>query len=165
MSIIRMYFSPENAQRPTHYREAWWENDTKEFVLHHGKVGSTGTTQVETVTDPKEVDALFASFIGQNESDGYEDEADVAQEKIGVTVQQKGNYPTAVEQANAEKFLNEYTALLAWRGLGVLEDWQTEHGHFVFNINTIHRSKASALAPEALKKTDFRADRMRIERN
>lgn len=160
-----MYLS-DSAKRPTHYREAWWETDTKEFVVHHGRVGEIGTTEVETVTDPNEVDTLLASFVEQNRTDEYLDVEDIAQEPLAVVIKQKGHQPTAVEYTNAEKFLAEYTALLAWRGLGSVEDWQAApgEGRFIFNINTVHRNKAEKFISAALKKTDFRADRLTVER-
>lgn len=167
MSIIRMYFTAEDAQRPTHYREAWWEEDMAEFVLHHGKVGETGTTKVEKVADADQADALLASFAEQNAVDNYIDAHDVAQEPFTIKIKLKGTEPTEVELSNADTFAVELTALLAWRGLGTVEDWHTaaDQPAFQFEINAVHRGKAMKLAPTALKKTDFRPNRMRIERN
>jgi len=167
MSILRMYYSAADAQRPTHYREAWWEEDVGEFVLHHGKVGETGTTKVENISDAEQADALLATFAEQNAADDYVDAHDVVQENFTIKIKLKGAEPTQVESSNAEKFAVELTALLAWRGLGTVEDWNTaaDEPAFQFNVSAIHRSKAMKLAPNALKKTDFRANRMRIERN
>lgn len=167
MSIIRMYLKTPDTTRPTQYREAWWEPETKEFVVHHGKVGEIGTTEVETVTDPNEVDALLASFVQQNRQDQFSDVDELPHETFTVVIRQKGANPSPVEESNAEKFLANYTALLAWRGLGTVEDWKTEpgQGRLIFYVRTVHRSKAANLAAQALKKTDFRADRMSVERN
>src|SRR5690625_8039731 len=84
MSILRMYYSAADAQRPTHYREAWWEEDVGEFVLHHGKVGQTGTTKVENVSDAEQADALLATFAEQNAADDYVDAHDVVQENFTI---------------------------------------------------------------------------------
>lgn len=167
MSIIRMYHTAEGAQRPTHYREAWWEQETGEFVLHHGPVGETGTTTIEKVSDAAEADTLLASFEQQNATDHYVDADGVAHESFTIKIRFKGTTPTQVESDNAEKFSIEYSGLLGWRGLGTLEEWQTatDEAAFIFTVNTVHRNKAMKLANEALKKTDFRADRMRIERS
>lgn len=167
MTILRMYHTPDSAQRPTHYREAWWEDETSEFILHHGKVGEPGTTTVEKVATSAEAELLLASFAEQNAIDQYVDVDEIAQETFAVYIQYKGTTPTQVERTNAEKFATEYTALLAWRGLGSVDDWETapDHAAFVFHISAVHRKKAAKFAPEALKKTDFRADRMKIERN
>ena len=167
MTILRMYYTPDSAQRPTHYREAWWEEDTSEFIIHHGQVGEPGTTTVEGVATSTEADLLLASFAEQNATDHYVDVDDLEQETYTVFIKYKGAEPTNVEQANAEKFATEYTALLAWRGLGSIDAWDMvpDKTAFVYRISAVHRNKAIKYAQEALKKTDFRADRMRIERN
>lgn len=167
MTILRMYYIPEGAKRPSHYREAWWEEDSNEFILHHGKVGESGTTTVEPVSNSTEADLLLASFAEQNVTDQYIDVDDLEQEAFTTVIRYKGSSPTRAEQTNAEKFAREYTALLAWRGLGAIEDWEesSERIAFVFKVLTVHRSKAAKYAPEALKQTDFRADRMKIERD
>lgn len=166
MTILRMYYTPEGAKRPTHYREAWWEEESNEFILHHGKVGDSGTTSVEQVSSSTEADLLLASFAEQNATDDYVEVDDIAQESFTAVVRYKGATPTQAEQTNADKFAREYTALLAWRGLGAIEHWEesTDRSAFVFNLSTVHRTKATQYAAEALKKTDFRADRMKIER-
>lgn len=165
MTILRMYLHTSDSKRPTHYREAWWEEDTKEFVLHYGKVGENGTTKVESVSNPNEAEILLSSFLEQSRKDSYVDDVEVDQETLKVTIKQKGKEPTAVEMTNAEKFLQEYTGLLAWRGIGTVEDWESApgHGKFVFNVRTVHRNKAMKLASQAVQKTDFRADRLSTE--
>lgn len=167
MTILRMYLSTADSTRPTHYREAWWEEDTKDFVLHYGKVGQAGTTKVETVPDPEEAETLLASFLEQSRADNYRAVDEIDQETCTVTIQQKGTEPSAVEVTNAEKFLAAYTGLLAWRGIGAVEDWQSVpgQGKFVFNVRAVHRNKAMKLASQALQKTDFRADRMSTDGN
>lgn len=167
MTILRMYYTPEGANRPTRYREAWWEEDTGEFILHHGKVGEPGTTTVENVASHSEAEALLASFAEQNTHDDYVDINDLDQESCRVLIQYKGLAPTRVERTNAEKFAMEYTALLAWRGLGLVEAWDvaSAKASFAFDVLTVHFHKAQKYAHEALRKTDFRADRMKIERN
>lgn len=165
MTILRMYLNTADSQRPTHYREAWWEEDTKEFVLHYGKVGEVGTTKVESVSDPKEAETLLSSFIEQNREDNYLDVDEIVQETFTVSIKQKAKEPTTVEVTNAEKFLAAYTGLLAWRGIGAVDDWESlpGQGKFVFKVRTIHRNRAMKLASQALQKTDFRADRMSTE--
>lgn len=167
MSIIRMYFTADDAQRPSHYREAWWDEPVGEFVLHHGKVGQTGTTGVEAVAEQEEADALLASFVEQSLADHYVDADEVPHEQFNVVIQQKGATATTIEATNAEKFAVEYTALLAWRGIGTVNEWNAIQGDgiFRFDISAVHRSKAMKLAAEALQKTDFRTDRMRIEKD
>ena len=167
MSTVRMYHSPDDASRPTHYREAWWDDDTSEFVVHHGKVGESGTTTVERIADSDEAETLLESFAVQNTADGYVDAHDIEHEPFTVSIKFKGSSPTTIEQTNAEMFAIEYTALLAWRGIGAVEDWDTasDEGLFRFQVNAVHRNKAMKFAGEALKKTDFRVDRMKLERN
>ncbi len=166
MTILRMYYTPDDQQRPTHYREAWWEEETQEFVLHHGKVGESGTTNVEHVPNSTEADLLLASFAEQNSSDNYVDVDELVQEAFTVVIRYKGTTPTQAEQTNAERFAREYIATVAWRGLGDIDDWAEDPDRraFVYQISTVHRTKAAKYAAEALKKTDFRADRMKIER-
>lgn len=166
MTILRMYYTPESVQRPTHYREAWWEEDTGEFVLHHGKVGEPGTTTVEHVSDSTEADPLLASFAQHNATEGYIDVEELTQEQFRVLIRYRGSDPTQAEQTNAEKFAREYTGLLGWRGLGDIAEWNEDPAlaAFVFHIEAVHRAKAAKYAAEAIKQTDFRADRMKIER-
>ena len=166
MSIIRMYYTADGAQRPTHYREAWWEQESSEFVLHHGPVGETGKTTVENVSDETEAETLLASFEQQNIDDQYADVDSVPHESFTVKIKFKGATPTAVETNNAEKFCIEYSALLGWRGLGTVDQWHTATDEPAFSvaIHTVHRSKAVKLAHDALKKTDFRSDRLRVDR-
>lgn len=167
MSIIRMYYTADGAQRPTHYREAWWEQDTGEFILHHGPVGETGKTTVEKVSDETEAETLLASFEQQNIQDQYADADSVPHESFTVKIKFKGATPTPVESNNAEKFCIEYSALLGWRGLGTVDEWQTatDEPAFSVSIHAVHPNKAVKFAHEALKKTDFRSDRMRVERS
>lgn len=167
MSIIRMYYTDAGAPRPTHYREAWWEPDANEFVLHHGVVGESGTTKVEKVSDEAEAERLLTSFEQQNATDGYVDAQEVPHETFTVKIRYKGNTPTQVESDNAEKFTTTYAGLLGWRGLGTVDEWQTAEAEaaFAITVHAVHRNKAMKLAHEALKKTDFRADRMSIERS
>ena len=167
MSILRMYHTADGAQRPTHYREAWWEEDSGEFVLHHGAVGETGTTTVEKVADASEADVLLASFEQQNLNDHYVDADNTEHETVTVKIKFKGISPTQVESTNAEKFTIAYSGLLGWRGLGTVDEYETLADESVFSIavHTVHRSKATKLAQEALKKTDFRSDRLRVERS
>ncbi|WP_150119421.1 hypothetical protein [Enteractinococcus helveticum] len=167
MSILRMYHTADGAQRPTHYREAWWEEEAGEFVLHHGSVGDTGTTTVEKVADAAEADVLLASFEQQNLTDHYVDVVDTEHETVTVKIRFKGTTPTQVEMTNAEKFTIAYSGLLGWRGLGTVDAYQMAPDEPAFSIavHTVHRSKAMKLAQEALKKTDFRSDRLRVERS
>lgn len=166
MTILRMYYTPEDAPRPSHYREAWWEEDTKEFVVHHGKVGEPGTTSVEHVPDSTQADLLLASFAQHNATEHYVDVEELTQEDFWIVISYRGSHPTQAEQTNADKFAREYTGLLAWRGLGDIEEWNEDpdRAAFVFHIKSVHRAKAGKYATEAVKKTDFRADRMKIER-
>lgn len=165
MTIVRMYLHTSDSKRPTHYREAWWEEETKEFVLHYGKVGEIGTTKVETVSNPHEAETLLSSFLEQCQHDNYVDVDQTAQENCTITIKQKGKDPSTVELTNAEKFLQEYTALLAWRGIGSVQDWEAVpgQGKFVFNVCAVHRNKAMKLASQAVQKTDIRADRLTTE--
>lgn len=162
-----MYHTADGAQRPTHYREAWWEEETGEFVLHHGAVGETGTTTVEKVADAAEADVLLASFEQQNLTDQYVDAAETEHATVTVKIKFKGTTPTQVEMTNAEKFTMAYSGLLGWRGLGTVDEHQiaTDEPAFSIAVHTVHRSKATKLAQEALKKTDFRSDRLRVERS
>lgn len=167
MTIIRMYHTPDGATRPNHYREAWWDQDTAELIVHHGTVGETGTTSVETVTDEEQANALLDSFILQNTTDNYVDAAEIEHETLVVTIRFKGATASAVEAHNAEKFATAYSGLLGWRGLGWIEPFETDNEQklFRYTVNSVHPAKANKLVAEALKKTDFKADRAKIERN
>ncbi|HEY4534415.1 MAG TPA: hypothetical protein VIG71_00320 [Enteractinococcus sp.] len=167
MTIIRMYHTVEGSKRPTHYREAWWEPEAAEFVLHHGPVGETGKTTVEKVSDESEAELLLASFEQQNITDQYIDADSIDHESFKIKIKFKGAKPTQIESRNAEKFSIEYSGLLGWRGLGIVDEVQPapNEAAFLLTVHTVHSKKAIKLAHEALKKTDIRADRMRIEQD
>src|SRR5699024_3613988 len=75
---------------------------------------------------------LLSSFHEQSRNDSYVDVVEVDQNTFAVTIKQRGKEPTAVEMTNAEKFLQEYTGLLAWRGIGAVEDWESVSGQGKF---------------------------------
>src|SRR5699024_11868426 len=94
LTILRMYLHTPDSKRPTHYREVWREEDTKEFVLHYGKVGEIGTTKVESVSNPKEAEMLLSSFLEQSRNDSYVDVVEDDQDTFAVTTRQRNRKPT-----------------------------------------------------------------------
>lgn len=167
VSIIRMYRIDAATHRPSHYREAWWDEEESEFVLHYGSVGELGTTEVETVGQTQEAEALFRSFVEQCSQDNYSPDYAIDHHTYTVSIKYKGQAPTTVEETNAEKFAVHYTGLLAWRGLGTVDEWHADVDSraFTFEVSVVRLSKSMKLAHDALRKTDFRADRLTIERN
>src|SRR5699024_9027567 len=163
---LRSYFTPPDAKRTTHYREAWWDEEAGELFVHHSQLGHIGTTEVETVRNQHEADTLLASFAEQNSADGYLDIAEFRQERLVISIRYKSPILTMVEETNAEKFAGQFTALLAWRGLGAGDKWQRllNDGEFQFEVITDYRNKAAWFASESLHYTDCRAGRMHIGR-
>lgn len=164
MTIIRYYaFHNDQSPRPSHYRESWYDEDTKEFVIHYGKVGEPGTINAETITDAEEAENLLVSFTSQCEQDGYQLLEDHQYEHLRVRFKLKAEHPSPVEQTQSKHLSTWITRILAWRGVGEVRDFQLDDGAYTYDVATVHAGKARKLIPEAIKNTDVRPNRVTIQ--
>jgi predicted DNA-binding WGR domain protein len=161
VSIVRTYRrSDQDGQQRLEYREAWFEAGTGEVVVHHGRVGSTGTTSTETVADDAAGEELVSGFAALCAEDGYAELSAEELTRLEVSYRLKGAAPTTVETGIAGKLRAEVTNQLAWRGLGDVVGERAEPGRIVFEIDTPHRRKAAAEVSAAAKLAGVQASRV-----
>lgn len=165
MSIVRTYRRSEDSagRRLLEYREAWFvpgENEPGELVVHHGRVGSTGTTAAEAVPDAETGQELLDAFATQCAEDGFTPLEQEQTHRVEVSYRFKGAEPTTVETTIVEKFRGELTNQLAWRGLGEVVAVRTESGHAVLEVDTPHAAKAEAEVPAAAQHAKVQASRL-----
>lgn len=152
MSIVRTYRRSEAGGQPRlEYREAWFTPGSGEVVVHHGRVGTTGTTSAEKVADDAAGEELLAGFARQCAEDGFAELPAEQLERLEVAYRLKGAEPTQVERGLAVKLRGEITNQLAWRGLGEVVGEQLESGRVLFEVATVHPRKAAAEIPAAAK--------------
>lgn len=152
MSIVRTYrrFEQDGQQR-IDYRESWFTPGSGEVVVHHGRVGTTGTTSAQTIVDDAAGEELLAGFAAQCAEDGFAELTADQVKTLQVSYRLKGAAPTTVETSLASRLRGEITNQLAWRGLGEVVGEQVESGRVVFEIATVHPRKAAAEIPAATK--------------
>ena len=165
MSIVRTYRRTEQdgGQRRLEYREAWFvpgEDGPGEFVVHHGRVGTTGTTAAEPVAEAQDGEELLATFAAQCQADGFAPLEQDQLARVEVTYRFKGTEPTTVETSLVERRRAELTNPLAWRGLGEVVQVRTESGQAVLEVETPHAAKAQAEIPAAAKHAGVQASRV-----
>jgi hypothetical protein len=161
MSIVRTYRRSEADGQPRlDYREAWFAPGSGEVVVHHGRVGSTGTTSAEKVADDAAGEELLAGFAAQCAEDGFAELPTQETERLQVAYRLKGPEPTSVERGLVVKLRGELTNQLAWRGLGEVVGERLESGQVVFEVTTPHRRKAAAEVPAAARLAGVQASRV-----
>jgi predicted DNA-binding WGR domain protein len=161
LSIVRTYRRSESDGQPRlDYREAWFAPGSGEVVVHHGRVGTTGTTSAEKVADDAAGEELLASFAAQCTEDGFAELAAEELDRLQVAYRLKGYEPTQVERGLVVRLRGEITNQLAWRGLGEVVGERLESGQVVFEVTTPHRRKAAAEVPAAAKLAGVQASRV-----
>lgn len=152
MSIVRTYRrSEQDGQQRVDYREAWFAPGSGEVIVHHGRLGTTGTTTAEKVADDTAGEELLAGFAAQCAEDGFAKLTDDQVKTLQVSYRLKGAAPTSVETTMIARLRGEITNQLAWRGLGEVVGEQLESGRVVFDVATVHPRKAAAEIPAAAK--------------
>lgn len=152
MSIVRTYRrSEQDGQQRVDYREAWFAPGSGEVIVHHGRIGTTGTTTAETVADDAAGDQLLAGFAAQCAEDGFAELTGDEVKTLQVAYRLKGAAPTTVETSLVDRLRGEITNQLAWRGLGEVVGEQLESGRVLFEVATAHPRKAAAEIPAAAK--------------
>ncbi|MGJ9405055.1 hypothetical protein ACHABQ_01860 [Nesterenkonia aurantiaca] len=147
------------------YREAWYDEATGEFVIHHGALGANGKLTSEKVSAP-EAEQLLESFTAQCREDGFAEPAPDDQIELRLLYPLKGEQPSASEQRNVGAVHREVLATLAWRGLGLLSDPVIEPhsgGHAsVMRIQTLHQGKAREAVKAAVRAGDVPASKIEL---
>jgi len=161
MSIVRTYRRSESEGQPRlDYREAWFAPGSGEVVVHHGRVGSSGTTSAEKVADDAAGEELLAGFAVQCAEDGFAELPTEEMDRLQVAYRLKGSEPTSVERGLVVKLRGELTNQLAWRGLGEVVGERLESGQVVFEVATPHRRKAAAEVKAAARLAGVQASRV-----
>ena len=165
MSIVRTYRRSEDAagRRVLEYREAWYvlvEDGPGELVVHHGRVGTTGTTATEPVRDEAAGEELLSGFAEQCTQDGFAPLEDSEFSRVEVSYRFKGNEPTTVENTLVARLRGELTNQLAWRGLGEVVEVRTEPGQAVLCVDTPHAAKAQSEVQAAAKHAGVQPSRV-----
>lgn len=149
------------------YREAWYDEGAREFVVHHGKAGTNGRITAEKAP-AEEADSLLESFAAQCAEDGYADPEEGDLSSLTVSYPLKGSTPNASEQRNANAVHHAVLIALAWRGLGALSDpEQQDHEGgqaLVMRAKSVHARKAADAAAAAVKSTDVPSSKVEITR-
>ncbi|VXB43371.1 conserved hypothetical protein [Citricoccus sp. K5] len=165
MSIVRTYRrSEQDGQQRLDYREAWFAPGSGEVVVHHGRIGSTGTTSAEQVADDATGEELLAGFAAQCAEDGFAVLPEEELKHVEVSYRLKGAEPTSVETALVAKLRGEITNQLAWRGLGEVVEERSESGRVVLDVATPHPRKAAAEIPAAAKFAGVQPSRVTTSR-
>lgn len=125
MPIIRAYNIPESG--PQLFREAWWDEETGQFVVNAGKVGfESDTPIVQDSVEPEEGERLLAAFAQQCAEDGYREIPESEQFYIVVRFPLKAAQPGVREKTRGAQVADALRGHLAWRGLGTVEEPEYE---------------------------------------
>lgn len=147
------------------YREAWYDEEAGEFVVHRGRVGRNGDLSAEQAT-AEHAERLLDSFRGRCAADGFQAPEPSAYDEVEVVYPLKGTEPGAAEQRNVTQVHTAALTWLAWRGLGALQDpQQTEHDGapaMVMTVQTLHRGKAVETIKAAVRSTDVQPSKVKV---
>ena len=154
MSIVRLYRDQtgEDGTRRFEYREAWFDEEAAEFVVHHGRVGTVGTVGEQKVADAAEGEELLAAFAAQSAEEGFAELEDSALGVVSVAYRLRGREASDIERRLGEALSAEITHQLAWRGLGDVVDTTEQEGRLVLTVLTPHAGKAASEVPVAAKR-------------
>ncbi|MEZ2388657.1 hypothetical protein AB6813_03770 [bacterium RCC_150] len=128
--ILRTYKRDDEAV--LHFREAWYDDEFKQFVINHGIVGHQSRTDETDVEDEDSVDGLMGAFAAQCEEDGYAEIPESEQFWVVAQIALKSKDGTERDRHMEQKAKAALTSELAWRGLGTVE--RTELGNSRLNI-------------------------------
>ncbi|MGO1320606.1 MAG: hypothetical protein ACTII7_07920 [Galactobacter sp.] len=119
MAIIRAYRDDEEGLS---FREAWYDEETAQFVVNRGPVGRLSETPVvEDDLTPEAGEGLLAAFAESCEADGYRELGVEEQSWMHVRFPLKHTEPQARDRSLRDAVVSGLTGHLAWRGLGTLE--------------------------------------------
>jgi hypothetical protein len=119
MSIIRAF---RDADDGLTFREAWYDEETHQFVINRGPVGRLSETPVvEDDLTPEAGDGLLAAFAESCEADGYRELEVAEQSWLHVRFPLKHTTPQPRDKSLRDAVVSALTGHLAWRGLGTVE--------------------------------------------
>lgn len=119
MSIIRAYRDSDDGLS---FREAWYDEETAQFVVNRGPVGRLSETPVvEDDLTPEAGDGLLAAFAESCEADGYRELGVEEQSWLHLRFPLKHGQPQARDRSLRDAVVSGLTGHLAWRGLGTVE--------------------------------------------
>lgn len=136
MTFYRAYL---NNAEGLFYREAWLDEESGEFVVHHGKAGHLGKTEEQRFADEAEGEELLEVFTQQCLQDGYTDVNELRLGTVKASWKLKSLDGTQRDHSFAKKVRHTLSAHLGWRGLGELinaEEPEIGRGELVYRIAT-----------------------------
>jgi hypothetical protein len=128
--IVRVYRRDD--QGILHFREAWFDEEYKQFVMNFGVVGHQSKTEETDVPEAAAAESLLDAFAAQCAEDGYAELRDEEQFWVVAQFALKTREGTSRDQRLAEKASDALISHLAWRGLGTVE--RTGFTDFKLNI-------------------------------
>lgn len=148
------------------YREAWYDGAAREFVVHHGKVGTNGKLTAEQATEDA-AETLLEGFAAQCAEDGYAEPTAEELTELKVVYPLKSAEPSAAERRNVNTVHEAVLVALAWRGLGALTDPVQEKDDdggqaLVMRVPTLHRRKAEDAVRASVRSTDVPPSKVKI---
>lgn len=117
--ILRTYKRDDEAV--LHFREAWYDDEFKQFVINHGVVGHQSRTDESDVEDESAVEGLMTAFAAQCEEDGYAEIPETEQFWVVAQIALKTKDGTDRDRYLERKAKAALTSELAWRGLGTVD--------------------------------------------
>jgi hypothetical protein len=102
---------------PTHYHEAWLDEDENEIVEHFGTLGTTGSTKIHTVNADLSEDDNIRGILAAAFADGFRemDDDEHAWLIVEYAIDDMGTVADLEKRHRLEDTLNE---ILGWAGLG-----------------------------------------------
>jgi hypothetical protein len=120
MSILRAYRRDDDGSLS--FREAWYDEETSQFVINRGPVGRLSETPVvEDDLTPEAGDGLLAAFAESCDADGFRELGVVEQSWVHVRFPLKHSTPQPRDKSLRDAVVSALTGHLAWRGLGTVE--------------------------------------------
>ncbi|GAA1143453.1 hypothetical protein [Nesterenkonia lutea] len=147
------------------YREAWYDDDAQELVIHRGTLGANGKIATEKAA-PEESEQLLQSFLAQCEQDGYHEAPTESLTELRLVYPLKAEQPSSSEERNINTVHRDVLGVLAWRGLGALGEPEVEsdgNGHAsVMRVKTLHQGKAREAVKSAVRGGDVPASKVEL---
>ena len=155
MSYTRLYRRAEDGT--LEFREAWHDDEARQFVVNHGKVGHVSATQSTDDVDADAAEALLAAFEAQCEADGYGTLAEDEHWRVVAQFALKTADGTERDRHLERQAVQALSAHLAWRGLGTVEGSSIAAGKLNVFTTCVDAAKAVAAVKTCLREatSDF----------
>jgi hypothetical protein len=155
VSYLRMYRRGEDGTME--FREAWHDDDARQFVVNHGNVGHLSASNATDDVDAAAAEELLAAFEAQCEADGFAVIPDDAQHRVVAQFALKSQDGTERDRFLERQAVRALTAHLAWRGLGTVEGSQLGDGKLTIFTRCVDANKAVSAIKSCLREatSDF----------